>query len=233
MYKRKKILGLIIARAGSKGLKNKNLLNLAGKPLVDWTFIAAKKSKLLDHVMISTDDLNIIKRAAEQGVHAPFRRPINISDDKSSAVDVALHALNFLKEKYDYLVLLQATSPLRQSTDIDEGIRQCINKNAKSLMGIVSFEKNPFWLKFLNKKGEIRPLLKSKISHNRRQDADHYFLPNGAIYVVDIKTFRKKKTFSLPGTLGLEMPIERSIDIDSKKDLVLAEYYMKIFKKNN
>ena len=123
----RKILGLIIARKGSKGLKNKNTKIFRGKPLVKWTLEAAKKSKLLNHVIVSTDSNKIIKLAKQTGVDAPFVRPKNLSTSNADIKSVIYHTTNWLKKnrsrKYDYLMLLQATSPFRTNKHIDDSIK--------------------------------------------------------------------------------------------------------------
>lgn len=230
MYKGKKILALVIARGGSKGIKNKNITDVGGRALIDWTFIAADKSKLVDRVILSSDDEKIIKRAHACHIDVPFKRPKNLALDESSAVDVAIHALESLKETYDYLVLLQATSPLREAQDIDKGIAQCIDKKARALMAIVKFDKNPYWLKSLNAKNELQAFLKKEVVPHRRQDSPDIFLPNGALYVIEVKTFLKSKTFAPAKTIGMEMPVERSVDIDTPKDLILARHYLSLKK---
>jgi len=131
MINNKTILTIIPARGGSKGVKRKNVRNLAGKPLIAWTIEAAKNSKYLDRVVLSSEDKEIIKIAKEYGCEVPFVRSKELAKDDTPGIDVVLHALNMIRERYNYVVLLQPTSPLRTECHIDECIELCVKKKQK------------------------------------------------------------------------------------------------------
>ena len=134
MYKNYKILSLIVARSGSKGLKNKNTKFFLGKPLVSWSILASKKSKYIDYTLVSTDSQKIINISKSLGAHAPFKRPKKLALDNSKIKDVIFHSLKWLKKnelKFDFLILLQPTSPLRTAKHIDESIRYYFSNSKK------------------------------------------------------------------------------------------------------
>ena len=155
--KKLKVLGLIIARKNSKGLKNKHLLNLGKKKTIEWTFNAAKKSKLIDHCMLSTDSKEIINISRKYKIHAPFVRPAKYSKDNSSVYDVIKHSMSWLNQnnyKFDLFVLLQGTSPFRNYRHIDNAIR-LFQKNiniCKTLISVKEINKKNFWILKKNKK---------------------------------------------------------------------------------
>ena len=135
MFKNNKILSLIIARSGSKGLKNKNVKLFNDKPMVYWSIKASKKSNYVDHTLVSSDSKKVISIAKKNNVSAPFIRPPNLARDNSPVKDVIFHAVDWLRKenkKFDFLLLLQATSPLRTNKHIDCSIRYYF-RNAKSL----------------------------------------------------------------------------------------------------
>ena len=144
MYKNKKILGIIPARKGSKSVKNKNFIKLGGKELIRYTIDAGNKSKLLDRLIISTDDINKFK-AFKKNCDIPFKRPKKYSGDKATTVSVVMHALRYLKvrkEHYDYVVVLQPTNPFRKSSDIDNSIKTIIDNKKESLISVVKVTAN-------------------------------------------------------------------------------------------
>ena len=220
MYKGKSILGVITARGGSKRLPNKNIRDLAGKPLIAWTIESAMKSKYMDRVILSSEDGGIIRIAKKYGCEVPFIRPSYLSTDNSSSEDVIIHAVNSLNALYDYTILLQPTTPLRTCQQIDECIEKCISENSKSISSVSKAEKSPS-LYFTIKNGKLVPLY-DKTKH-KNHPAEFYIL-NGALYMVDTKYFLKVKSFTTKSSACYVMPKEHSIDIDTILDFKLAEY---------
>ena len=225
MIKNKKIICLIVAKKKSTGLKNKNILCLAGKPLIHWTFRAAKKSKFIDQVILSTDSKFIIKIAKKEKILVPFIRPKKLAQVNSSIYDVILHAKkNYSSfKKYDYLILLQPTTPFRSSHHLDSALKKFVRLRTKSqttLVSVSKIAKKAHWmLKKINK--DYIKLLNNKITkYVNRQDVEDLYLPNGAIYICKIKTF--KNNFYTKKIIFFLMDEDSSIDIDSKKDLDLA-----------
>lgn len=227
MYKNNKILAIIPARGGSKGIKRKNIRMLAGKPLIAWTIEAARRSEYLDRVILSSEDPEIISVAKKYGCEVPFVRPRALAGDGTPGIDPVLHALNALPEKYDLIVLLQPTSPLRSAADIDGCIKQCVSGNHNSCVSITEPEKSPFWMFLADKNSRIKPLIKLGKTADRRQDLPRVYALNGAVYVARSSFILKKRTLVAEGTAGFVMPRERSIDIDSPLDLELAALLIK------
>lgn len=220
-----KVLGLIPARGGSKGIPRKNLRPLAGKPLLAWTVEEAQRSRYLDRLVVSSEDEEIIAAAEALGCEAPFRRPAELADDKATGMATALHALQALPG-FDYLVYLQPTSPLRRAEDIDGCLETCLREGAASCVTVVKAAHSPYWLYTLGPGGRMAPFLTGAEKAPRRQDAPELYLLNGAVYVASTDWMAASGVFVDGGTLAYEMPAERSLDIDRPEDLELAEWYM-------
>lgn len=221
MFKDKKILGVIPARGGSKGIVGKNLRNIAGKTLLAWTIEKAKKSKLIDRLILSSEDPEIIKAAVGSGCEVPFIRPKELSKDDTPGVDPAIHAIHEICG-FDYLVLLQVTSPLRMVDDIDECIKFCIEKNGLSCVSVCEAEKPPVWMYRINSKSQIEPFFEHDTTL-RRQDFPKTYVLNGAIFMAQCDWLMSRKTFIAKDTLAFVMPRARSLDIDAELDLEIAD----------
>ncbi|WP_061218222.1 cytidylyltransferase domain-containing protein [Leptospira weilii] len=216
-----KILGLIPARGGSKGIPRKNIKLIAGKPLIVWTIEAALKSKYLTSIVVSTDDFEIAEIAKQSGASVPFLRPSELATDYSSGIDPVLHALDNLPE-FDYVMLLQPTSPLRTSTDIDDCIEFAMKRKTNSVVSVCETQENPFWMFCLDDSLKMTKLLNVE-DVKRRQDSPKIFSLNGSIYLSEVSYFREKKKFITEDTLAYLMSKESSIDIDDMMDWKLAE----------
>lgn len=225
------ILALIPARGGSKGIKRKNIVDLNGKPLISYTIEEALKSKYIDddNIWCSTDNKEIASKAKEFGAKIPFMRPKKYAHDDSSSVSVALHALNYAKKnniKFDSLMLLQPTSPLRTVEDINSSIEMMIEKNADAVVSITKPNILPFNMKYLDEDGTIRNYTKKQ--YNRRQNMpDNIYGTNGAIYLVKPRILYNKNSFLGDKNYGYVMNKEKSIDIDSDYDLKIAKLLLK------
>lgn len=217
-----KILAIIAARGGSKGLAGKNLAEVGGKPLVVWSIEAAHQSQLIDYTILSSDDDNIIAAARHAGCDVPFVRPAALATDNATLVDVALHALDAVNDAYDYVVLLQATSPLRRAEDIDGCIRACAAAKAPAAVSVTLAAKHPRWMFMLDAGHRLHPLGSWDDLRRRRQDLPEAYAPNGAVYVAEVEWFRRTRSFYAPETIGFPMPAERSVDIDTALDLEVA-----------
>ena len=216
----KKVLGLIPARGGSKGVVRKNLRLTGGKPLLVWTIEQALKSNYLDRLVLSSDDEEIIAVGRANGCEAPFVRPPELASDDTPAISVALHALDTLTEQYDYLVLLQPTSPLRTTDDIDAAICRCVKQKAHSCVSVVEAEETPYWMYVTSQNGELVPLLGTECrSPSRRQDSPPVYVLNGAVYVAQTGWLRSTRVFVGPGTIPSIMQRSHSLDIDTEEDL--------------
>ena len=186
MINNKKIIGLILARGGSKGLPNKNIKIINEYPLIYWTIKAAKESKYIDDIVLSTDSTKIIKTSERFGVEVPFIRPSSLADDNSKSSDCIVHALEKLESMgryYSYVILLEPTSPLREAKDIDESIELLDNSEYQSIVGVTETESyNPSFLyKIVN--NNLIPLTGKHPSDLRRQDIEKIFSLEGSIYI--------------------------------------------------
>lgn len=222
---KKKILAIIPARGGSKGIPGKNILPIAGKPLLAWTIKAALESKLIDRTIVSSDDEGILRIASKFGAE-PVKRPKSMAGDKSPFNLLIFHALGYLKkkEKYvpDVLVYLQPTSPLRNSKDIDQALSSLKGK-ATGVLSVYEID-NKFLKSFIiNKDGFIQGVSNNNFPFMNRQDLPKIFMSNGAIYVVKRGFFLKTGRLFSNKTVPFVMDDEKSLDIDSVEDLKKAE----------
>jgi len=219
---KKKILAVIVARKNSKGLKNKSLVKINSKPCVFWSFKAAQQSKLIDLTILSTDSKKVIKIGKNMKILAPFIRPAKLSKDNSNVIDVVWHAIKWLKKNkmfdYEYVMLLQASSPLRTYKHIDDSIKYYFKNSYNDKETLVSVNKAPakvFWLLRKTKK-YVNFVFKQK-SNFKRQNNPIFFIPNGAIFFSKIKNL--KKNFYSKRILFYEMSEKSSVDIDSIEDV--------------
>jgi CMP-N-acetylneuraminic acid synthetase len=224
MYKKKRILGLITARGGSKGLPGKNILPLCGKPLIAWTIEQAKSSKYLDAVVVSTDDENIARISKQFGAEVPFQRPAKLASDTATSMDVIFHALEFLAQQgrgYEYLALLEPTSPLRKKGDLDRAIKHLIDADsgADSLvsLGKIALE-HPIYSKTVNSAGRVVPYFKQKRAFARRQDLPIAYFPYGVIYLSKVSALRKYRTFYQKRTISYLIERWQNYEIDDAYD---------------
>jgi len=225
MYQGKKILGLITARGGSKGIPRKNVIDVGGKPLIAWTIEAAKESKLLDRVVLSSDNDEIIQVAASWGCEVPFKRAADLSGDAASSADVVKDCLQRVPG-YDYVVLLQPTSPLRRACDIDQAIKICIDNKAPACVSMCESNESPFWMYSIGHENRLEPVVPS--NYNRRQELPKIFSLNGAVYIANAQWFIRHGSFISDDTLGYEMPRKFSLDIDDLEDLRLLRLALQL-----
>ncbi|MDD5530157.1 MAG: acylneuraminate cytidylyltransferase family protein [bacterium] len=226
MYKGKTILGLVLARGGSKGLPGKNIRPLFGKPLIAWTIERALASTYLDKVIVNTDDRKIADISEKYGAEIPFMRPKRLATDNAKSMDVVLHTINWIEKNnkpYDLVMLLQPTSPLRKTEDIDNSIKLLFNKEALSIVSVCETEHHPYWSNKLPEDKCMKDFIDKKVINKNRQELPVFYRLNGAIYLTYWDYFKKHKTFLGRETFAYVMPKERSIDIDEEIDINLAE----------
>lgn len=229
---KKKIICIITARKNSKGIKNKNIKKINGKELIYYPINAARKSNLIDKVVVSTDSERISKISKKFGAEIPFLRPNKYAKDNSPSFDAIKHCLDFFKknkEIYEYFVLLEPTSPLTTYKDIDFAINMLLKKKkiADALITVSKVEQtHPVFLAKKNHNNLISPYLKKKFSFIRRQDLTPLFFFDGSIYISKVKTYIKKKTFHHNKTLAFELPKYKSIEIDDNIDLKIARLFL-------
>jgi CMP-N,N'-diacetyllegionaminic acid synthase len=230
----KKILGIIPARKGSKGLPGKNKKTFAGKPLICHSFFAASNSKLIDEVILSSDCDDCIKLANDYGIKVPFIRPPELASDIAKSIDVIEHAVSFLKQnsqEYEHVVLIEPTSPLREKHDIDKAIEKYLTSGAKSLVSVCKASSiHPAYMLELNEWGFIKENTSELLNQKRRQDVVDLYYPEGSIYISCIKNLLSTRTFYHKETICIEVPRFKSIEIDDDFDFYLAECtYRKYF----
>lgn len=228
MYDGKKLLALVPARGGSKSIKNKNIINLAGKPLIAYTIEAALNSQYIDQTIVTTDSQRIADIAQSYGASVPFLRPPELAQDTSKTVDVVLHAVDSLRTigmQFDLLVLLQPTQPLRTSNDIDNAIQQYYSNGELPLASVSPVNDSPLLIRTINTMNRLVPLLNEN-STCRRQDMKKYYRVNGCIYINSIYTLTQETSFN-DNLVPFVMPKEHSVDIDEMSDLAMAEYYLR------
>lgn len=222
-----KILAIIPARAGSKGLPKKNSMVLNGKPLISWTIDAALDSSVFSQVVVSTDCPKLAEIANQCGANVPFLRPASLSTDSALTSDVIIHALEHFKcrgSEFDIVVLLQPTSPLRTSDDILRALEYFVTqKDKSSLVSVCEAPSKIGWLLSEADNGRIRFCFEVSPINLSRQNLPRYFLPNGAIFISWVRSFFKEQTFYTENSVKFLMPAERSIDIDTQEDFVEAE----------
>jgi len=215
-------IAIIPARGGSKGIYRKNIIKIGNIPLIGFTIMAAKKSKYLNEIIVSTDDKEIMEISKKYGADTPFLRPNNISCDETSMIEVLKHALIFLKQsipKIDAVVLLQPTSPLRNEKHIDEAIDLFFRSKASSVVSVVEVphQYNPHSVLYLNNKGEL--VCNSKKNFTRRQDKPKFYARNGpAILVIDPNTIINNDLYGSK-SIPYFMNMDDSLDIDTISDL--------------
>ncbi|WLH02856.1 acylneuraminate cytidylyltransferase family protein [Pseudomonas beijingensis] len=220
------ILAVVPARAGSKRLPGKNLLDLHGKPLIRWTLEAALESQVVDQLVVSSDDDAILAEGIRLGLHT-IRRPVDLASDTAATVDVLVHTLESLAKegvRPARLMLLQPTSPLRKAEDIYQAV-QCMDKTkAESIISVCRCEHSPLWSNTLEADGFMDDFLRPEILNQRSQDLPVYYRLNGAIYLAKTESFLKSRGFFMRNSQAFIMPTERSIDIDTPLDFKVCEY---------
>lgn len=228
MYKEKRILGIITARGGSKGIPGKNIKPLAGKPLITYTIEAANKSAHLTRCIVSTDDRDIADVAKAAGADIPFLRPAEFATDESSSMSVIQHAIRALRDAgdvpYDYIMILQPTSPLRIAKDIDACIEKVVDTDADSVISLVRLSDiSPAKLKTIQEDCIVSMVEQEGKQTMRRQESIPTYMRNGAVYVTKRVCIEDDDLFGKVSRPYV-MPRERSVDINEPMDLAYAEF---------
>ncbi len=234
MINGKRVIAIIPARSGSKGLPRKNIRILHGRPLLGWPILAAKNSKYVDKVIVSTDSDKFATIAREQGAEVPFLRPVELSGDTANSVDVILHALDFLGEcgeTFFYVILLEPTSPMTEASDVDKALEQLEGNGvgAVSIVGISKVESaHPAFDVYLDaKQGTILPYQDKLGAAIRRQELDPLYFYDGSLYISNVEELFRRKSFYHDATLGYVTPRWKAIEIDSLFDFICAEAIIK------
>lgn len=229
-----KILGLIPARGGSKGILGKNIKLLEGKPLLTYTWESANKSRLLSRIVLSSDDKEIIKVAETIGLEVPFERPSSLAQDDTPSIEVIKHALKELKnegEEFEAICLLQPTTPFREEGLIDRAIEKFISGNYTSLISVreVPHQFNPHWV-FEEKEGKLKIATGEKVVISRRQDLPTAYYRDGSIYVINAAMLAKQNSIYGEKVGFIKQEGSPNINLDDLEDWVAAENYLKSIK---
>lgn len=221
MYKNKTYLAIIPARGGSKRLPRKNVLDLAGKPLIAWSIEAGLTSKYVDKTIVTSDDDEILGIAKKLGVD-DIKRPDELASDTATTFDAIKHTIDNVKQ-YDYIVLLQPTSPLRNEKHIDKAIELLESKNADAVIGVCEMDHSPLWSNILPQDGSMSNFLRGEVLNKRSQDLEKYYRINGAIYICKTERLLEEKSFFLKNNIfAYKMDRRSSIDIDEEVDFEIA-----------
>ncbi|EIT6977192.1 acylneuraminate cytidylyltransferase family protein [Vibrio vulnificus] len=226
-----KILAITPARGGSKRLPGKNIKNLNGKPLIQWTIDAALAVPEIARVMVTTDCDEIADIAKQAGAEVPFIRPPELATDTSSSTDVIRHALDFYRaqgEEFDFVLLLQPTSPIRSADDIRHAIEQLKAHTADAVVSVCPCDHSPLWANTLPDDRSMADFIRHEVSQLRSQDLPDYYRINGAIYLTKVSRFYQENSLFLSSNIfAYVMDNESSVDIDHELDFLIAETVLK------
>lgn len=222
-----KILAIIPARGGSKGIPGKNIVELNGKPLIAYTILEAQKIIEFGRILVSTDSEKIKIISEKFGVEVPFLRPSHLADDHSRTVDSVIDVLETLEscfnEQYDYVCLLQPTSPLRTAADIKSCLKLAYEADGESVVSLVRVEEpHPYKMKRIEN-GAVKPFIPGTHSSVPRQELPPAYELNGAVYIAQLEMLIRHKSFFSKNTIPYIMPAERSVNINHHQDLILAK----------
>lgn len=221
----KRCLAIIPARGGSKGLPGKNIALLGGKPLIQHTIEAALGSSYIHEVVVSTDSKQIAEVAQQAGASVPFLRPYALANDEAKSIDVLIHAVEYyekINQSFDYIILLQPTSPMRTTEHINEAFKSFYEHEADSLQSVTPSHSHPYLLRTMVE-GQLLPFIKDEASHLRRQDLSEVYVLNGAIYIIKKRLLMEDYRIVGERNYGYIMAKEDSIDIDNELDLKIAQ----------
>ncbi len=217
-----RVLGLVPARGGSKGVPRKNLRLLGGKPVLQWTVEAAQESRLIDRLVLSTDDEEIARLGGSIGIEVPFIRPAWAATDEATADAVLEHAFEALGEAFEYFVFLQPTSPFRTAADVDGCLELLAASDADACVSVTASPAKPEWLFYVEPDGALKPVTGAR-PPDRRQTLRPAYELNGAVYAARVERYQRSRTFFGSRTLAWIMPAERSVDLDELEDFRHAE----------
>lgn len=234
MLNDKKILAIVPARSGSKGLPGKNIRRLCGKPLMGWPICAALESNYVDRVIVSTDSDEFARVGRSLGAETPFLRPTEFASDTAPTAAVVLHALDWFEsrgESFDYVMVLEPTSPLTEAYDIDHALERLEEDRtgAESIVGVAEAEMtHPKYCVHLSDREYIESMDGESLSNlPRRQDLQPAYFFDGTLYISKVSAFKEKKAFYHEKTLAYQVPKWKSYDVDCLTDFICVEAIMK------
>lgn len=233
MINGKRILAYIPARSGSKSIIDKNIVDVAGKPLIAYTIEAAKKSKYVDRVIVSTDSQKYAEIAKQWGAEVPFLRPAELATDTSPEMETTRHLMHWMKknhqepsEVYDIIMRLQVTSPLRTTEDIDGAMELFMAKEADAVISVVECPVTPLWMNTLPEDLNMKDFIPDHVRKKNRQELPRYYQLNGAIFASDWEVLWTTRSWYGDKTQAFIMSKEHSVDVDDTMDLEFARFLL-------
>lgn len=233
MINNKKVLAYIPIRSGSKSIKDKNIVDVCGKPLVAYTIEAAKKSKYVDRVIVSTDSKRYAEIVEQFGAEAPFLRPDYLATDTAVEIDVCQHMLSWVEEnwgKYDVVLKLETTSPLRIAEDIDKALEKLEKENADTVISVTEAITHPFWMNVLPENLSMGNFIRPEALGKNRQELPVYYQLDGVVFAARWDPLKNNKSWFSKNSFATITPVERSLDIDEPIQL---EQFRFLVKKRN
>ncbi|RED44290.1 cytidylyltransferase domain-containing protein [Aestuariispira insulae] len=230
MIENKKVLVVITARGGSKGLPGKNIKPLMGKPLIAYTIEAARDSHYVDRIIVSSDSQDIVDTAVAYGAEAPFIRPESLAGDLSKQEDAILHAMDWVEAEegaYDYVMVLVPTTPLRDAAEVDACLEALVeNDDAKAIFTVRECDHHPWQANALPESQSMRDFIDPAIRTKNRQELPQFFQLSGSVCLSEWEHFRKEQSFLTDKTFAYLTDARNGLDIDNLKDFLLAEVYL-------
>lgn len=230
MIKGKRLLALITARGGSKGLPGKNIRPLQGKPLIGWTIEAARESHYVDRVIVSSDSQEILDVSRQFGADTPFVRPVELATDLARQEDAVLHAMGWIERHeraYDYLMLLAPTNPLRDAQEIDSVLEYFVeHPKARAVLTAIECAQSPLRSNTLPPDRCMKDFMPEELRLKNRQELPPYYWPSGSVCVIEWEYFKAQGSFYTPLTYAYISTARKSLDIDELADFLLAEMYL-------
>ncbi len=228
MHQGKTFLAIIPARGGSKRLPRKNVLDLGGKPLIAWSIEAARSCPFVDEVLVTTDDDEIAEVAKLYGANVPFLRPASLASDTATSFDTIRHAIDFYKhelgKEFDFVVLLQPTSPLRASLEVSNAIDLLSQKDADAIISVCEVDHSPLWMNTLPSDLSMDKFLRDEVKNVRSQDLPRNYRLNGAIYICRTSRLLTEMSFFISDNIfAYIMKKDVSVDIDDLSDFKMAQ----------
>lgn len=227
MIVNRKVLAVVTARGGSRGLPGKNVRPLCGRPLIQWSIDTALACTEIDALVVSTDDQQIAAVAATAGAEVPFIRSSALASDKASSIDVVIHALDFLESNgrfFDIILLLEPTSPLREVTDIQSALQRMIDMNASAIVSVCrAVSTHPTFMFHTTTQGRLEPFTSASPTGVRRQEVEPLFYLDGTLYASAVESLRKHRSFYHEDTLAYEVSKWKALEIDDIDDFEMVE----------
>lgn len=225
------VLGIILARGGSKGIPRKNVRMAGDRPLIAWTIGAGLQSGALARLIVSTDDDEIATVSRQWGADVPFQRPAALAADDTGSIEATIHAVEFMAQHHGYrpgyVMLLQPTSPLRTAEDIRAAVQIARDRQADAVVSVAAAHQHPYWMKTIGDDGVLHDFMKTDRAYTRRQDLPQAFYIDGSLYLVRRDILLERRTFYTDRTFAYVMPSDRAMDIDTPWELHVVDLVLR------